>query len=107
MGNHPVKQPAVKRTEIRQVELEPLPKLLTEYYPDTRTLVLDTGAKWAEGEEIAHGLTVFYDHDNNVVGFTLEATELILKPLLDAVMAKHRGESNPPVLQQDLNKPAK
>ena len=101
-----MEKPAIKQPAVKQVELEPLPNLLPEYYPDTRTLVLDTGGKWAEGEEIAHGLTVFYDHDNNVVGFTLESAELILKPLVDAVSAKRRGESNPPVLQQDLNKQA-
>ena len=75
---------------VEHIELEPLPELLTEYYPDTQTLVLETGARRAEGEEIAKGVVVFYDHDNNVVGITVECAELLLKPFVDVVVAKHK-----------------
>lgn len=76
---------------VKHIELEPLPNVLTFYYPDSDTLVLETGAKRAEGQDIAHGLTVFYDHDDNVVGFTIECAELLLKPMLDSIRAK-QGE---------------
>ena len=82
----------MEKPVVKHIELEPLPKVLAFYYPDTDTLVLETGAKRAEGEDIAHGLTVFYDHDNNVVGFTIECAELLLKPLVDAVLAKQKGK---------------
>jgi uncharacterized protein YuzE len=88
----------VEKHIVEHIELEPLPELLTEYYPDTQTLVLETGARRAEGEEIAKGVVVFYDHDNNVVGITVESAEFLLKPLVDAVLAKQRGEANPPVI---------
>ena len=81
---------------VEHIELEPLPELLTEYYPDTQTLVLETGTRRAEGEEIAKGCGGFYDHDNNVVGITVECAELLLKPFVDAVVAKQRGETNRP-----------
>ena len=79
--------------------LEPLPDLIVEYYPDTETLILDTGARWSEGAEIAPGLTVFYDADhmadpdNNAAGFQLESAALLLKPLVDAALSKDREKS--------------
>lgn len=79
--------------------LEPLPDLIVEYYPDTETLILDTGARWSEGTEIAHGLTVFYDADhaaepdNNAAGFRVESAALLLKPLVDAALDKDRQET--------------
>ena len=81
------------------IDPEALPGLIVRYTSETRTLVLDTGKPWGDGEEIAKDLVVFYDHDNNVVGLTLECAELWLKPLVDAVLAKQRGEPVPPVLR--------
>jgi uncharacterized protein YuzE len=57
--------------------------LSTEYYPDTDTLVLETGAKRVESEEVAKGVVVFYDHDNNVVGVAEECAERLLKPFVE------------------------
>ena len=80
--------------------LEPLPDLIVEYYPDTETLILDTGARWSEGAEIAHGLTVFYDADhaaepdNNAAGFRMESAALLLKPLVAAALDKDRQETD-------------
>ena len=75
---------------VKQGELEPLPDILVEYYPDTETLVVETGGQRAEGEDIARGLTVFYDHDNKVVGFTLESAEFLLKPFVNAVAVRNK-----------------
>ena len=80
--------------------LEPLPDLIVEYYPDTETLILDTGARWSEGAEIAPGLTVFYDADhmaepdNNAAGFRVESAALLLKSLVDAARDKYRQETD-------------
>lgn len=80
--------------------LEPLPDLIVEYYPDTETLILDTGARWSDGAEIARGLTVFYDADhaadldNNAAGFRVESAALLLKPLVDAALDKYRQETD-------------
>ena len=75
---------------IASLDLDVLPDLVVKYTPETQTLVFDTGIPWGDGEEIAKDLVVFYDHDNNVVGFTLECAELWLKPFVDAVLAKHK-----------------
>jgi hypothetical protein len=69
-------------------ELEPLQKVRVFYAPDTRTLSIHNGLTTSDGEEIAEGLTVFYDRDGTPAGFVLESAELLLKPFLDAVRAK-------------------
>lgn len=84
---------------VEQIEIEPAPAINVEYFPDTQTLVVDIGKKWGEGEQIGKEFVVFYDHDNNVAGFTLDSAEAWLKPFVDAILAKQRGEPVPPVLR--------
>ena len=88
--------------------MEPLPDLIVEYYPDTETLILDTGARWSEGAEIAGGLTVFYDADhaadpdNNAAGFRVESARLLLKPLVAAALSKDRQETDAGAMAEGL-----
>ena len=88
--------------------LEPLPDLIVEYYPDTETLILDTGARWSDGAEIAGGLTVFYDADhaaepdNNAAGFRVESAALLLKSLVDAARDKYRQETDAAIITAGL-----
>ena len=70
---------------VTQTEPESLPELVVEYYPDTQTLVVDDNQKRCDGEDIAHGLTVFYDAADNVLGFVLEGAELKLPAFVAAV----------------------
>lgn len=76
-------KPAVTRTEP-----EPLPEPVVKYYPDTQTLVVDNKRRILEGEDMAHGLTVFYDHQDNVQGFTMESAEFLLKSFVAAIHAQ-------------------
>ena len=69
-------------------EPDPLPEVVVEYYPSTETLVVDNGQRRWEGETIAHGLVVFYDRQDNVQGFTLEATEFLLKSFVAAIRSQ-------------------
>lgn len=69
-------------------ESEPLPEPVVEYYPDTKTLVVDNGQRRWEGEDMAHGLTVFYDEQDNVQGFTMESAEFLLKSFVAALRAQ-------------------
>lgn len=69
-------------------EPEPLPEVLVDYYPDTGTLVVENGQRRWEGETIAHGLVVFYDEQDAVLGFTLESTEFLLKSFVAAIRAQ-------------------
>lgn len=71
---------------VTQPEPEPLPEVFSEYYTDTGTLVVHTEEKWSEGEDIARGLTVFYDAADHVLGFVLEGAELDLPAFVAAAL---------------------
>ena len=73
---------------VTQPEPEPLPAAVVKYYPDTQTLVVDNGRRRWEGETMAHGLVVFYDHQDNVQGFTMESAEFLLKSFVAAIHAQ-------------------
>lgn len=78
-------------------EPESWPELVVEYYPDTKTLVVDDNQKRCDGEDIAHGLTVFYDAADKVLGFVLEGAELKLPAFVAAALeATERQPENTP-----------
>ena len=64
---------------------------LVKYYPDTETLYVTNGKPLGEGDNVAKDVVVFYDQENEceVVGLYIECAELVLKPFVDAVLAKH------------------
>ncbi|MCE2501763.1 MAG: DUF2283 domain-containing protein [Dehalococcoidia bacterium] len=68
-------------------ESEPLVK----YYPETETLYITNGKPLGEGDNVAKDVVAFYDKDNEceVVGLYIECAELVLKPFVDAILAKH------------------
>ena len=84
---------------VTQPEPEPasLPELVVEYYPATQTLVVDDNQKRCDGEDIAHGLTVFYDAADQVLGFVLEGAELKLPAFVAAALetAEQQPENKP------------
>ena len=82
---------------VTQPEPESLPELVVEYYPDTQTLVVDDNQRRCDGEDIAHGLTVFYDAADKVLGFVLEGAELKLPAFVAAVLetAERQPENTP------------
>ena len=54
------------------------------------TLFIQTDSPFAEGEEIAQGVTVFYgkENPNEVVGIMIDGAEAVLKPFVDVILAK-------------------
>lgn len=54
------------------------------------TLFIQTDEPFVEGEEIAQGVTIFYgkENGNQVVGIMIDGAEDILKPFVDAILAK-------------------
>ena len=65
-----------------------------EYYPESQVLFIWTGVKSAVGEEIAHGITVHYDKDEDnepcsAVAIHIDSAEHVLKPFVDAILAKY------------------
>ena len=99
-GEIMAEQPVVKH-----LELEPPPQVVVRYTPETETLIIDTGKPWGDGEEIAKDLIAFYDQENNVVGFTIECAELLLKPFVDAVVDKQAKADGQGLHRADLESP--
>ena len=68
-------------------ESEPLVK----YYPETETLYITNGKPFGEGDNVAKDVVVFYDQEkeSEVVGLYIECAEWVLKPFVDAILAKH------------------
>lgn len=58
-----------------------------QYFADSDTLSLRTGAPAAEAAEVAEGVVVEFDADGNVVGFRLERAAALLWPILNAAPA--------------------
>ena len=77
---------------VNHTEMESLQAARVSYLVSD-TLFIQTDRPFAEGEEIAEGVTVFYDKDNEneVVGLMIDGAEAILSPFVDAVLAK-RGQ---------------
>ena len=70
---------------------EALPPPLVSFAPGAGTIFIETGNPLIEGEEIAQGITVFYQGEgrNEVVGIMINGAEMVLKPFVDAVLAKY------------------
>ena len=71
---------------------EGLPVLEVKYSPDTQTLSIYTDRECHEGETLGDGLVVFYDSDDKVAGFLVTyGAEVLLKPFVDAILAKREA----------------
>ncbi len=89
-----------RRTEIRHRELEPLPEVEVYYTPETQTLSIQNGLRVKDGEEMARGLTAFYDAEGSLVAIDLESAELLsnrswMLSCLSARMTKPRSSPRP------------
>ena len=73
------------QSTVKHQQNEPVVK----YYPET--LYVTNGKPFGEGDNVAKDIVVFYDKENEceVVGLYIECAELVLKPFVDAVLAKH------------------
>ena len=77
-----------------------LPPAIVEYNPDLQILFIWTGEKSAAGEEIAEGITVHYDKDednerSSAVAIHIDSAEHVLKPFVDAILAKYGVNRGP------------
>ena len=75
-----------------------LPNADVQYGPETQTLYIGNGQPARMGEEIAKWVVVFTDEDpeadNSVddaspVSIQIDAAETVLKPFVDAILAKY------------------
>lgn len=69
----------------------PEPEPVVKYFPETQSLWIDSGKSLGEGETIAKGVVVFYgkDDDKTVEGVRIELAEHVLKPFVDAIIARY------------------
>jgi len=77
--------------KVKRIELEPLPKATVVYVPETETLYIENGRVREDAEEIADGVLVYYDRDDeaSAVALNIERAERVLKPFVDAILAKY------------------
>ena len=75
------------KSGVRRQQNEPIVK----YYADTETLCITNGKPLGEGDDICKDVVAFFDKDNpsEVVGLTIECAEEVLKPFVEAIMAKY------------------
>ncbi len=69
-----------------------IPEPVVTYYPEEGYLYIETGRPFGDGETIARNVVVFYDREDEtrVVGVCIEMeAEAILKPFVDAILARH------------------
>lgn len=66
-------------------------KAVVKYYADTETLCISNGRPMGEGDDVCKDVVAFFDKENpsEVVGLTIECAEEVLKPFVDAILAKH------------------
>ena len=77
-----------------QVEVEPVPLPNVAYNPQSQVLLIESGEPSAGREEMARGVLVFYDKDTDdarttAVAIRIDSAEWVLKPFVDAILAKH------------------
>ena len=70
------------------------PEPVVKYFPETQSLWIDRGKQIGEGETIAKGVVVFYNKEDGSVaeGVRIELAEHVLKPFVDAIVAKYRAK---------------
>ena len=80
------------------IDLEPLPQARVVYNPEQDLLLIESGAASAVGEEMAEGIIVHYNKDDEAVpadeairavAILIDGAEYVLKPFVDAILAKY------------------
>lgn len=81
--------------KVKRLELEPLPIPTVVYVPETDTLYIENGRVREDAEEMADGVLVYYDRDDesSAVALNIEQAEQVLKPFVDAILAKYAEKS--------------
>ena len=72
-------------------DIDALSEATVEYWAADQVLEIHNGKPLGDGEEIAQFITVFYDREceNEVVAVRLDFAESVLKPFVDAILAKY------------------
>ena len=73
------------------------PEPIVRYFPETQSLWIESGKQLGQGETIAKGVVVFYDKEDDTLaeGVRIEFAEHVLKPFVDAIIAKYGAKPEP------------
>ena len=76
---------------VNRIGLEPLPKVKAVYVPESQTLYIENGRLREDAEEMAENILVYYDKDDeaSAVALCIDRAEHVLKPFVDAILAKY------------------
>lgn len=85
-----------------EVEMEPVPLPNVAYNPQSQVLLIESGEPSAGEGKMAREVLVFYDKDTDdarttAVAIRIDRAEWVLKPFVDAVLAKHGIKPDPAV----------
>lgn len=77
--------------KVKRFELEALPRPTVVYVAKTETLYIESGRVREDAEEMADGVLVYYDKDDeaSAVALNIDRAEQVLKPFVDAVLVKY------------------
>ena len=79
---------------VKQAEWSPTLPAMVEYDPIGQILRIENGENSEVGEEMAEDVIVHYDNDDDcsptsVVAIRIDRAEHVLKPFVDAILAKY------------------
>ncbi len=107
MAKHGLKRGETKKAQGETV-YEPLkypiwespPPAIVEYSPEGKILVIETGQMSAAAQEMAEDVIVHYDKDepdapSSAVAIRIDRAEYVLKPFVDAILAKYGSKREP------------
>ena len=77
--------------ELRSEQKELLPLATVVYAPEAQILYLENGRIREVAEEMARRVLVYFDKENEdeAVAVRIDSAESVLKPFVDAILAKH------------------
>ena len=77
--------------QVKFPQREPLPTAKVVYTPDSQVLYLENGTLREEAAEMSRNVLVYYgkEQDSEAVAIRIDRAETVLKPFVDAILAKH------------------
>ena len=77
--------------KLKETRTSAEPEPVVRYFPETQSLWIGNGNHLGEGETIAKDVVVFYgkEDDTTAEGIRIEFAEHVLKPFVDAIIAKY------------------
>ena len=77
--------------ELKHAQREPLLPATVVYTPESQILYLENGEVREEAAEMSRNILVYYgkERDSEAVAIRIDRAEVVLKPFVDAILAKY------------------